>query len=296
MDKDKSTTKKIMKEKFWLLVGEGKMEEKLFNPIELPDKSIFQDYNKLLHKANYSPFSRKCIILTHPKLGTLKISNEQEWNFLYNNNIINECIKTEIKGRLKDKIVHKLNIYFQSPDIEVDAKYSDILENIMNKISPDFYITQLLNFLNQRKDIVNEFKLFLTKNLQDSKGNQDYNNLISINLDEKKNKFIVGTNKFFKILEIKLNNLRTSYQTNINKIESSEIFENISDNFKINEKNEDKSNQSIFYAYRSSPILYRPNMNERNLFEVQSQEDFNEDIKYFKKKLMESLSKLKYEN
>ena len=296
MDKDKSTTKKIMKEKFWLLVGEGKMEEKLFNPIELPDKSIFQDYNKLLHKANYSPFSRKCIILTHPKLGTLKISNEQEWNFLYNNNIINECIKTEIKGRLKDKIVHKLNIYFQSPDIEVDAKYSDILENIMNKISPDFYITQLLNFLNQRKDIVNEFKLYLIKNLQDSKGNQDYNNLISINLDEKKNKFIVGTNKFFKILEIKLNNLRTSYQTNINKIESSEIFENISDNFKINEENEDKSNQSIFYAYRSSPILYRPNMNERNLFEVQSEEDFNEDIKYFKKKLMESLSKLKYEN
>ena len=295
MDKDKSTTKKIMKEKFWLLVGEGKMEEKLFNPIELPDKSIFQDYNKLLHKANYSPFSRKCIILTHPKLGTLKISNEQEWNFLYNNNIINECIKTEIKGRLKDKIVHKLNIYFQSPDIEVDAKYSDILENIMNKISPDFYITQLLNFLNQRKDIVNEFKLFLTKNLQDSKGNQDYNNLISINLDEKKNKFIVDTNKFFKILEIKLNNLRTSYQTNINKIESSEIFENISDNFKINEKNEDKSNQSIFYAYRSSPILYRPNMNG-DKFEVQSKEDFNEDIKYFKKKLIESLSKLKYEN
>ena len=296
MDKDKSTTKKIMKEKFWLLVGEGKMEEKLFNPIELPDKSIFQDYNKLLHKANYSPFSRKCIILTHPKLGTLKISNEQEWNFLYNNNIINECIKTEIKGRLKDKIVHKLNIYFQSPDIEVEAKYSDILENIMNKISPDFYITQLLNFLNQRKDIVNEFKLYLIKNMQDSKGNQDYNNLISINLDEKKNKFIVGTNKFFKILEIKLNNLRTSYQTNINKIESSKIFENVSDNFEINNENEDKSNQSIFYAYRSSPILYRPNMNERNLFEVQSEEDFNEDIKYFKKKLMESLSKLKYEN
>ena len=296
MDKDKSTTKKIMKEKFWLLVGEGKMEEKLFNPIELPDKSIFQDYNKLLNKANYSPSSRKCIILTHPKLGTLKISNEQEWNFLYNNNIINECIKTEIKGRLKDKIVHKLNIYFQSPDIEVDAKYSDILENIMNKISPDFYITQLLNFLNQRKDIVNEFKLFLTKNLQDSKGNQDYNNLISINLNEKKNKFIVDTNKFFKILEIKLNNSRTSYQTNINKIESSKIFENVSDNFEINKENEDKSNQSIFYAYRSSPILYRPNMNERNLFEVQSEEDFNEDIKYFKKKLMESLSKLKYEN
>ena len=295
MDKDKSTTKKIMKEKFWLLVGEGKMEEKLFNPIELPDKSIFQDYNKLLNKANYSQFSRKCIILTHPKLGTLKISNEQEWNFLYNNNIINECIKTEIKGRLKDKIVHKLNIYFQSPDIEVDAKYSDILENIMNKISPDFYITQLLNFLNQRKDIVNEFKLFLTKNLQDSKGNQDYNNLISINLDEKKNKFIVGTNKFFKILEIKLNNLRTSYQTNINKIESSEIFENISDNFKINEENEDKSNQSIFYAYRSSPILYRPNMKE-NKFEVQSRDDYYKDSKNFENILYKSLLNLKIIN
>ena len=131
--------------------------------------------------------------------------------------------------------------------------------------------------------------------MQDSKENQDYNNLISINLDEKKNKFIVDTNKFFKILEIKLNNLRTSYQTNINKIESSEIFENISDNLKINEENEDKSNQSIFYAYKSSPILYRPNM-KGNLFIVQSEEDFNEDIKYFKKKLMESLSKLKYEN
>ena len=162
------------------------------------------------------------------------------------NRNINEILQREeykwIKKepRLKDKIVHKLNIYFQSPDIEVDAKYSDILENIMNKISPDFYITQLLNFLNQRKDIVNEFKLFLIKNLQDSKGNQDYNNLISINLNEKKNKFIVDTNKFFKILEIKLNNSRTSYQTNINKIESSKIFENVSDNFEQYENTEPK--------------------------------------------------------
>ena len=52
------------------------MEEKVYNKIEL-DKSIYQDYNKLLKEANYNPFSRDCIILHHPELNTFKISNEQ---------------------------------------------------------------------------------------------------------------------------------------------------------------------------------------------------------------------------
>ena len=66
---------------------------------------------------------------------------------------------------MKEKKIYKLHIHFQSPDIKVKAEYSELLAHIMNKISSDFYITQLLNFLNQRKDIVNEFKLYLIKNL-----------------------------------------------------------------------------------------------------------------------------------
>ena len=53
------------------------MEEKVYNKIEL-DKSIYQDYNKLLKETNYNPFSRDCIILHHPELNTFKTSNGQE--------------------------------------------------------------------------------------------------------------------------------------------------------------------------------------------------------------------------
>ena len=82
---------------------------------------------------------------------------------------------------------------------------------IMNNISPDIYVTQLLNFLNKRKDIMNDFKLYLTKILLDLNDTTQENKKILENKEKEENKYIIGTNKFFNIVEIKLNKIKDSY-------------------------------------------------------------------------------------
>ena len=116
--------------------------------------------------------------------------------------------------------------------------------------------------------------------------------MISSNLKEKKNKYILDINKFFNILKIKLNYLKASYKNNINKIESYKIFEKIGNNFEINDENEDKSDHTIFTTFKSSPILYKENING-NLFEALSKNDYLKDIDNFKDKLNQSLLNLK---
>ena len=249
-----STPIQIKQVIYRVLIGENekKIKKKVYNHIDSPDDSIFKDYNKILEKANFNPFSGLCITLNHPELKTLKVTNEKEWNFLYKNNIINECIKSEITGKAKEKKYYKLYIYYKDQNIKADSDYSEITKYIMNKISPDNYITHLLNFLNERKDITNEFKLYLIKKLKDSEDNQENNNIILDTENEKKNKYILDTNKFYKILENKFNELKNFYQKN-KQIEDFKTFEKIGNDFETSDETEDNSNNSIFYN-KSTPI------------------------------------------
>ena len=290
-----STSNPIKQVKYRVLIGENekKIKKKVYNHIDSPDDSIFKDYNKILEKANFNPFSGLCITLNHPELKTLKVTNEKEWNFLYKNNIINECIKSEITGKAKEKKYYKLYIYYKDQNIKADSDYSEITKYIMNKISPDNYITHLLNFLNERKDITNEFKLYLIKKLKDSEDNQENNNIILDTENEKKNKYILDTKKFYKILENKFNELKNFYQKN-KQIEDFKTFEKIGNDFETSDETEDNSNNSIFYNKSTPiPILTIKRLDDDNFFKNPSKEEYDEEVKEIKRVLKLSFLNLK---
>ena len=254
------------------------------------DNSILEDYNQISTLNKNSKDPNKNIILEHPKLNQLRISNKQEWDFLYKNNIINECIENKIINAEKNikSCIMKIN-YVKSNSKQEEAKYSDIMTYIMNNISPDEYISHLLNFLNTRKDIINEFKLYLTKILLDLNIKQEVNKIEEneIKEEKRKNKYIIETNKFFNILEIKLNEIKNSYQSNnINK--SINKFGINNNDEQINHEAEDKEDnslKSIFNFYESNLNLYKINTDNQNIFGTQSKEEYYEGIKGFKSQL-----------
>ena len=205
MDK-KSNSKKKNNFKILTNVNDSRYEAEFFD-----DNSVLEDYNRISNLRKNNKDRKKNIFLDHPKLNQLKISNKQEWDFLYQNNIINECIEDRIVNAEQNIKTSLIKIHYMNQNSkQEEAKYADIMAHIMNNISPDEYVTHLLNFLRNRKDIINEFKLYLTKILLDLNIKQEINKIEENEIKEEKvkNKYIIETNKFFNILEIKLNEIK----------------------------------------------------------------------------------------
>ena len=283
MDK-KSNSKKKNNFKILTNVNDSRYEAEFFD-----DNSVLEDYNRISNLRKNNKDHKKNIILDHPKLNQLKISNKQEWDFLYQNNIINECIEDKIINAGKNIKSSLIKIHYVNQNSKhEEAKYADIMAHIMNNISPDEYVSHLLNFLSNRRDIINEFKLYLTKILLDLNIKQEINKIKENEIKEEKvkNKYIIETNKFFNILEIKLNEIKNSYQNNIPK--NLNKFEIDNNDAKINNEEDDKvdnSLKSIFNFYESNLNLYKIDMNNNNIFGIQSKEEYYKGIGSFKSQL-----------
>ena len=283
MDK-KSNSKKKNNFKILTNVNDSRYEAEFFD-----DNSVLEDYNRISNLRKNNKDRKKNIFLDHPKLNQLKISNKQEWDFLYQNNIINECIEDKIINAGKNIKSSLIKIHYVNQNSKhEEAKYADIMAHIMNNISPDEYVSHLLNFLSNRRDIINEFKLYLTKILLDLNIKQEINKIEENEIKEEKvkNKYIIETNKFFNILEIKLNEIKNSYQNNIPK--NLNKFEIDNNDAKINNEEDDKvdnSLKSIFNFYESNLNLYKIDMNNNNIFGIQSKEEYYKGIGSFKSQL-----------
>ena len=283
MDK-KSNSKKKNNFKILTNVNDSRYEAEFFD-----DNSVLEDYNRISNLRKNNKVRKKNIFLDHPKLNQLKISNKQEWDFLYQNNIINECIEDKIINAGKNIKSSLIKIHYVNQNSKhEEAKYADIMAHIMNNISPDEYVSHLLNFLSNRRDIINEFKLYLTKILLDLNIKQEINKIKENEIKEEKvkNNYIIETNKFFNILEIKLNEIKNSYQNNIPK--NLNKFEIDNNDAKINNEEDDKvdnSLKSIFNFYESNLNLYKIDMNNNNIFGIQSKEEYYKGIGSFKSQL-----------
>ena len=283
---DKKSNSKKTKNNFKILtnVNDSRYEAEFFD-----DNSVLEDYNRISNLRKNNKDRKKNIILDHPKLNQLKISNKQEWDFLYQNNIINECIEDKIINAGKNIKSSLIKIHYVNQNSKhEEAKYADIMAHIMNNISPDEYVSHLLNFLSNRRDIINEFKLYLTKILLDLNIKQEINKIKENEIKEEKvkNNYIIETNKFFNILEIKLNEIKNSYQNNIPK--NLNKFEIDNNDAKINNEEDDKvdnSLKSIFNFYESNLNLYKIDMNNNNIFGIQSKEEYYKGIGSFKSQL-----------
>ena len=280
----KSNSKKKNNFKILTNVNDSRYEAEFFD-----DNSVLEDYNRISNLRKNNKERKKNIILDHPKLNRLKISNKQEWDFLYQNNIINECIEDKIINAGKNIKSSLIKIHYVNQNAKhEEAKYADIMAHIMNNISPDEYVSYLLNFLSNRKDIINEFKLYLTKILLDLNIKQEINKIEENEIKEEKvkNKYIIETNKFFNILEIKLNEIKNSFLNNI--IKNINKFEIDNNDAQINNEKDDKvdnSLKSIFNFYESNLNLYKIDVNNNNIFGIQSKEEYYKGIGGFKSQL-----------
>lgn len=271
-------------EKFYIY---SKVKDKSFSPTSFENNSILNKYEEILKLKKDKDESKKSIIVKHPELGNLKINNEQEWNFLYQNNLINECIeKKYIKKNNSTRKILKIDFTKQSSENKI--KYSDIISHLMNNISPDTYITHLLNFLNIRKDILNEFKLYIIDTfLNSQKSKEDNENLVIDNKEENVNKYIIETNKFFHILENKFNEIKKSYTSNNNTLQVLGKSESAGNDVEIKYDDEDTSQMSIFSQknYTIGNFFKEDNIKGEQFFAIPSKTDYYSGIEDFKKDL-----------
>ena len=291
--------KNIQKFSIWTNVSGSKYNSNTFK-----DTSILNDYNYISNLSkNTNNNTQRKMILHHPKLKMIQINNKQDWDFLNENKIINECIESIIINKEKDIRRNILKINYANKNTEnKTTKYIDIVKYIINNYSLDTYFTLLLNFLKSRSDILSDFNFYLINDLLklkdiQEKGETKAENIINQKIVENKtileNNIILQNleNKFQELKKMKNNYEQISdiivdkkYEININK--KSKSMPSPSDIW-----NEDKENsmKSVFNIYKSSPDYYIRDSKNSDLFGIQNREEYYNGIDGFKDELKQLL-------
>jgi hypothetical protein len=291
--------KNIQKFSIWTNVSGSKYNSNTFK-----DTSILNDYNYISNLSkNTNNNTQRKMILHHPKLKMIQINNKQDWDFLNENKIINECIESIIINKEKDIRRNILKINYANKNTEnKTTKYIDIVKYIINNYSLDTYFTLLLNFLKSRSDILTDFNFYLINDLLKLKDIQEKGETKAENIINQKivqNKTILENNIILQNLENKFQELKKmknnyeqisdiivdkKYEININK--KSKSMPSPSDIW-----NEDKENsmKSVFNIYKSSPDYYIRDSKNSDLFGIQNREEYYNGIDGFKDELKQLL-------
>jgi len=291
--------KNIQKFSIWTNVSGSKYNSNTFK-----DTSILNDYNYISNLSkNTNNNTQRKMILHHPKLKMIQINNKQDWDFLNENKIINECIESIIINKEKDIRRNILKINYANKNTEnKTTKYIDIVKYIINNYSLDTYFTLLLNFLKSRSDILSDFNFYLINDLLKLKDIQEKGETKAENIINQKivqNKTILENNIILQNLENKFQELKKmknnyeqisdiivdkKYEININK--KSKSMPSPSDIW-----NEDKENsmKSVFNIYKSSPDYYIRDSKNSDLFGIQNREEYYNGIDGFKDELKQLL-------
>ena len=291
--------KNIQKFSIWTNVSGSKYNSNTFK-----DTSILNDYNYISNLSkNTNNNTQRKMILHHPKLKMIQINNKQDWDFLNENKIINECIESIIINKEKDIRRNILKINYANKNTEnKTTKYIDIVKYIINNYSIDTYFTLLLNFLKSRSDILTDFNFYLINDLLKLKDIQEKGETKAENIINQKivqNKTILENNIILQNLENKFQELKKmknnyeqisdiivdkKYEININK--KSKSMPSPSDIW-----NEDKENsmKSVFNIYKSSPDYYIRDSKNSDLFGIQNREEYYNGIDGFKDELKQLL-------
>ena len=291
--------KNIQKFSIWTNVSSSKYNSNTFK-----DTSILNDYNYISNLSkNTNNNTQRKMILHHPKLKMIQINNKQDWDFLNENKIINECIESIIINKEKDIRRNILKINYANKNTEnKTTKYIDIVKYIINNYSIDTYFTLLLNFLKSRSDILTDFNFYLINDLLKLKDIQEKGETKAENIINQKivqNKTILENNIILQNLENKFQELKKmknnyeqisdiivdkKYEININK--KSKSMPSPSDIW-----NEDKENsmKSVFNIYKSSPDYYIRDSKNSDLFGIQNREEYYNGIDGFKDELKQLL-------
>lgn len=231
-------------------------------------------YDKIVEKKDFKPME---IYLDHPKLNKIVVYNKKDWNFLYNNKIIKECISEHNKIKI-DFTINKIENIDEN---KKQQNFKRILNYILENISMDFYYNTIFKFFNEHKEIKKLFKLFFLKELiktcdEEKESNKKVNNNDIIkDLDKSKesiindNKYLIKTEDFFDIS-------KKNIEKYLKKLESFNNIKNIIDD--IDKKQEEIQNISEITENTSYSAI-----NDEESIEFILNQVFEKDIKFKKK-------------
>ena len=234
------------------------------------------------------------IHLKHPEKKEITIYNKEEWNILYNYNIINECVNN---NTLKIDYEENKNINNLK-----ENKIKLIKNHIMEKLPDKFYLHILYKFFSKNKCIEELFKQFFLKQIIESNINEIKDLKLENENLKQSIKSLFNTNEIFfkeenKIQNatniknlITLKNIRDIIENGIEKEEEllnnnlniyyNEISdENIEKNKSI--KNIEK-NKNILLNFNNSDFVRKKLLDENNYFKIINEKDYYLGIEKFK--------------
>ena len=277
-----------------------------YNSSTFKDISILQNYDFIsnLNRNMNSNVQRK-MILYHPKLKKIQINNKQDWDFLIENNIINECIENIIINKEKNIRRNILKINYANKNTENrTTKYIDIVKYIINNYSFEKFITLLLNFIKSRKDVLTDFNFYIIndllklKDLQE-KAEKNEENILNQEMVENKTNF--ESDLFLQNLENKFNEIKEMkklydtksdiyFEKKFDKNSNTTInTNNMTTQSDLYSKDKDNNIKSVFNIYKSSPDYYKIDSKNGNLFGMQNREEYYNGIDGFKDELKKLL-------
>jgi len=246
--------------------------------------------NKMINKDKEFDKKPLIIYLKHPKNKEITIYDKDEWNILYNYNIISECvnknvIKIDYEEINENKVINNNNLKEKNLNL--------ILNNIMDKLPDNYYFHIICKFFSQNKYIEELFKQFFLKKIKESNIN-DIINLENENLKEYI-KNLIKSNEIFKEKSIiqndpNIKNLTTlkSIWDIVEKNKEEEIIKinldinhnAISDeNIKVdvNKKSDGNKNILLNFNFDSNKLL-----DNNNYFKKIDEKEYNLEIQNIK--------------
>ena len=277
-----------------------------YNSSTFKDISILQNYDFISNlNKNMNSNVQRNMILHHPKLKMIQINNKQDWDFLIENNIINECIENIIINKEKNIRRNILKINYANKNTENrTTKYIDIVKYIINNYSFEKFITLLLNFIKSRKDVLTDFNFYIIndllklKDLQE-KAEKNEENILSQEMVENKTNF--ESDLFLQNLENKFNEIKEMkklydtksdiyFEKKFDKNSNTTInTNNMTTQSDLYSKDKDNNIKSVFNIYKSSPEYYKIDSKNGNLFGMQNREEYYNGIDGFKDELKKLL-------
>ena len=261
-----------------------------YNSSTFKDTSILQNYDFISNlNRNMNSNVQRNMILRHPKLKMIQINNKQDWDFLIENNIINECIENIIINKEKNIRRNILKINYA---------------NKINNYSFEKFITLLLNFIKSRKDVLTDFNFYIIndllklKDLQE-KAEKNEENILSQEMVENKTNF--ESDLFLQNLENKFNEIKEMkklydtksdiyFEKKFDKNSNTTInTNNMTTQSDLYSKDKDNNIKSVFNIYKSSPDYYKIDSKNGNLFGMQNREEYYNGIDGFKDELKKLL-------
>ena len=294
---------------FALFIKKNIKKKSIFNKVP-KNPSILNDYkeicfeiNKIITKKDQlkeNDLIPLIIFLEHHNHKKIEINNKEEWDILYNFNIINECIINKNKLKIDYKIIEEKDNNNQTIDIK------KIINYITDKLPKDYFLNLFLQFFSINKDISDLFKKFFISEIQKAKINEIEKELVikneqlkectnnSINIeqtnDDNSNNKIESLHTLSSIKDI-INEEEYSFERINSDINEQNKKNKIKDNF---EKIESNDNSLLFFSSCSVKIDPNKFFDENNLFKKFNQEEYYDGIETFKEEITRSLIEAKF--